>query len=80
MTAGSPHPTRGAKAKPEVSPAVPDAGQDVFGVSPGLGPIPAIYVPRWTRRATGMAFARRAGARAGRRALGWAAGLRHRYQ
>jgi hypothetical protein len=80
MTARSPHPPRGAKAEPEASPAVPDSRQDVFGVSPGLGPIPAVYVPRSTGRATGMAFARRAAARAGRLARGWAAGLRHRYQ
>ena len=77
MTARSPHPARRAKAKPEASPAV---RQDVFGVSPDLGPIPAVYVPRSTGRDAGVAFARRAGAWAGRLARGWAACLRHRHQ
>ena len=66
-------------AKPEASAAVPNSRQDVFGVSPNLGPIPAIYVPRSSGRATGMAFARRAMARAGRLARSWAASLRHRH-
>jgi hypothetical protein len=69
-----------ARAKPAVSAAAADLPPDRFAVSPGFGPVPAVSVPRSAGRASVLVLGRRAAARAGRLARGWAAGLRQRFQ
>jgi len=56
----------------------PDRPPDRFAVSPGLGPVPAIYVPGSPGQAGVLGLGRRAAARAGRLARSWVAGLRQR--
>jgi hypothetical protein len=58
--------------------AAPELEPDEFAVSPDIGPLPAIYVPRSPGQATAGALLRRAVAGARRLVRGWAAGLRHR--
>ena len=59
-------------------PPEPDRPPDGFAISPGLGPVPAIYVPRSPGRAGVLGLGRRAVARAARLARSWVAGLRKR--
>ncbi len=57
--------------KAPVSPAAPDLPPDRFAVSPGLGPVPAISVPRSPGQASVPGIGRRAASRAGRLARRW---------
>jgi glycine cleavage system H protein len=58
--------------------AAPEPQPDGFAVSPEIGPVPAIYVPRSPGQASVRAVVRRAEARARRLARGWAGGLHQR--
>ena len=58
--------------------AAPEPQPDGFAVSPDIGPLPAIYVPRSPEQAPAGALLWRTVAGAGRLARCWAAGFRHR--
>jgi hypothetical protein len=64
--------------KTPASPPEPDRPPDRFAISPGLGPVPAIYVARSPGRAGVLGLGRRAIGWAARLARGWTAGLRQR--
>jgi hypothetical protein len=69
MTAEAPHPARAGGAKRATS-ADADTGQAVpVAVSPALGPLPAIYVPRSPGEAGAASFFRRVATLALRRAV-----------
>jgi len=78
MTTRPRHPASANEEKPKASGMPPGFRPDEFAVSPGLGPVPAIYVSRSPGQASVRALAQRAIAGAGRLARGWAAGLRQR--
>ncbi len=78
MTTRPQQPASVDEGKPVASGAAREFQPDGFAVSPGLGPVPAIYVPRPPGQTIARAPAHRAVAGAGRLARGWAAGLRQR--
>jgi hypothetical protein len=66
MTTHPRHPARPGGEEPLASGPGPESGLDKFAVSPGLGPLPAIYVPRSPGQADYWTLARRAAGRAAR--------------
>jgi hypothetical protein len=74
MTTHPRHRARAGGEEPMASGPVPESRPDGFAVSPGLGPLPAIYVPRSPGQADCWALARRAAGRAARLIRGRGAG------
>jgi hypothetical protein len=78
MTTRPQHPASADEEKPKASGMPPGFRPDELAVSPGLGPVPAIYVSRSAGQTSVRDLAQRAVAGAGRLARSWAAGLRQR--
>ena len=78
MTTRPAHPAGSDKGKTKASGAAPEPQPGGFALSPGIGPVLAVYVPGSPGQASAVALTRHAVTGAGRLTHCWAAGLRYR--